>query len=553
MYDVIHNIADIIRKNTDPHQILNFMKRLLIVCLLLGILENPLYFLFLLASFISLRHIKGKRAAISTWLFIFTIDTIWIHISGISIISAIKERSQISLMAYVFRISPWRMCVSLLCSLPWVLFGENITRTHRELTISAKKKEQADRLPPIEFNFKNTSNILIVGITRSGKTVAMVSIMEYYIANGMFCVAISGKNGYAELYSMRTYVAALCRKYGRTLYVVSTNASDPEGRAYNPFAHMEYETLMDSILKVSDYSEEHYRVNMKTYIGYMYDVLKKSGIKISQESLVTYFDYDRLLKLVMSSYNDGLIDEATKDKAADIKNVAKIAKDSAARLDQYSYGTANSILNGRSPINLHSARKENAVVLFDLGGLSKDGISRDVATLACSELCDIIEKESNKSEIDRKLLVFDEVSVFANSDIGKIYSLAQSAGFQSVVGSQTLSMIDMVSEGLSDIIMDNSGQYCILQQEGDAETLSNRTGTVDTSEVTHKTNGMSYDGSGTEKYSKEFGVHPDVIKNLSMGEMIYCQKPKTGKKILGKVKWNYPMTEKELKFYSSLH
>ncbi len=96
------------------------------------------------------------------------------------------------------------------------------------------------------------------------------------------------------------------------------------------------------------------------------------------------------------------------------------------------------------------------------------------------------------------------------------------------LATQSIADLDAVDPTFSEEILENCGQYAILQLNSaqDAERMANLIGTYDTVETTRQTSGplLSASGAGTKKVVHEYKVSPDYIKALAPLCAVYYNK-----------------------------
>ena len=128
----------------------------------------------------------------------------------------------------------------------------------------------------------------------------------------------------------------------------------------------------------------------------------------------------------------------------------------------------------------------------------------------------------------RKMIILDELSFFADSSLLPILAAARSFGYQVILASQSIADLRKVSPEFADALLENCNQYTTLRLNNseDAETMSAIFGTYDSIETTFKTAHMMLDsaGAGTKKVVREFKVHPDTIKTLPNLRAVYYGK-----------------------------
>ena len=133
----------------------------------------------------------------------------------------------------------------------------------------------------------------------------------------------------------------------------------------------------------------------------------------------------------------------------------------------------------------------------------------------------------------RKRIIMDELSAYASEQILPLFSQSRAYGYQMIVATQSIADIKAVSDSYAERILENCGQYGILQlnDSGDAETMAKIIGTRSVIETTRKSQGDLLDSSsaGSKKVVQQFKVSPDMIKELKPLEVLFYSKKDTEK------------------------
>ena len=117
-----------------------------------------------------------------------------------------------------------------------------------------------------------------------------------------------------------------------------------------------------------------------------------------------------------------------------------------------------------------------------------------------------------------KDVILDELGSFATEQLLPICAQARSYGYQLIVASQSIADLEAVSDTFTERLMENCGQYCVLQLNSakDAEFMSNLFGTFVTTETTYVSLDQRLgDGvKGTKRLVHEYRISPDEIKGI---------------------------------------
>ena len=128
-------------------------------------------------------------------------------------------------------------------------------------------------------------------------------------------------------------------------------------------------------------------------------------------------------------------------------------------------------------------------------------------------------KENKKNPIS---VVFDEFGAVATSRFIELENKCRGAGIDLTMAVQTVADLDKVDPNLTIQILENSSNWFILKQRvaSSAELLSEAIGTVLSKKQTVMIEDGDKSGRGTERDVHELVAHPDIIKNLRIGQSI---------------------------------
>ena len=127
--------------------------------------------------------------------------------------------------------------------------------------------------------------------------------------------------------------------------------------------------------------------------------------------------------------------------------------------------------------------------------------------------------ESMKNAIS---VFFDEFGALVTPRFIELQNKCRGAGIQLYMAVQSASDIDRVDPKLTEQIIENASNLFILKQRLDlsASLFANAIGTVVTKKHTHVMEDGEVQSKGSEREANENLVHPDIIKNLRVGQCI---------------------------------
>ncbi len=374
------------------------------------------------------------------------------------------------------------------------------------------------------FNYDSRANTLIIGTTRSGKTTAMLNIIEKSLMDGEPVFVISGKTGFNDEDSMYTQLITLCKRYGRKLYSVSTNRMAKNNVIYNPFKYADVIGISNTMTVMAQFSDTHYEANFEFWVICICEILERAGKQKSLPNIMKLYQWEKFESVVRSLKESGVLSDDEEEEYLSYKEIAQIASQARARFLRYIKGNGSSIFIGSDAVSVEDVKNEGAVFMMDLDGLMYKDYSYALGTMFVSDLRTMISNETDFKR--KKLIVFDELSVFFSPLLPDIYSQASGFGYQSIAGSQSFADMDKISPDLAERIIENSHMFGFLLQNSaeDAERASRIIGTKKASEITRRKAGASYDDVGSSKVIDKYKVHPNVIKELEPLKMVYYDK-----------------------------
>ena len=110
----------------------------------------------------------------------------------------------------------------------------------------------------------NSKHVFICGTTGSGKTVAISNFIKSAIDKGYPALIVDGKGDIGEG-SILDITMRLAKPANKKVYVVNLN--DPvQSSPYNPFKNSSPTIVTDMLINMTNWSEEHYKLNTERYI-----------------------------------------------------------------------------------------------------------------------------------------------------------------------------------------------------------------------------------------------------------------------------------------------
>ena len=374
----------------------------------------------------------------------------------------------------------------------------------------------------------SAKHICICGTTGSGKTVALSNFIQRAVEMNFPLVVVDGKGDIGEG-SILDICQKLCRNSHKKLYVV--NLSQPaKSVKYNPFRNANPTMCKDMLVNMTEWSEEHYKLNTERYLQRLMQLLKMKGIPLSFSTIIRCIPIELFTSLSNDLLKNQLIDKNNHLLNLEIsKNSGKIATSAAARFSTIAESELGSIF-ANDGIDIYTAMQEKAIILFVLNPLMYPEVSPLMGKLAIIDAKQAVSK-CFEHRIERGFYIFDEIGSYASPALIDLVNKSRSANITSILAMQSLSDLDFTcGEAFKEQVIENCNNYLVLRQNSakNAEQWAEILGTRKTMEVTRQIEQQSRmittTGLGSVRPVREFLYHPDEIKSLKVGQGFYLSK-----------------------------
>ena len=373
----------------------------------------------------------------------------------------------------------------------------------------------------------NAKHVFVCGTTGSGKTVALSNFIKNAVDNNLPALIVDGKGDMGQG-SLLDIVQRL-NQGRRKVYVISLS-DPPHSDKYNPFLGASSAMATDMLINMTDWSEEHYKLNAERYIQRILQLLELGKIPLSFGKIIACMKQDKFTDLSKYLLEKELINkEEHADNLDLLKTSGKIAQSSVARFSTIAEGQAGKILSEKG-VNIAQALKENAIILFILNPMLHPVLSPAFGRLMLID-SKIAIGELFQSRIPRTFFILDEISSYATTALTDLVNKSRSANVTCVLATQSLSDLDFaVNEAYKEQIIENCNNYLILRQNSsvNAEHWANVIGTRRTMETTYQLQQRGLDvaqtGFGSARGVREFLYHPDDIKTMQVGQGVFLSR-----------------------------
>ena len=404
------------------------------------------------------------------------------------------------------------------------------------------EKGEIVRLTDRELN----QHMFIIGTTGAGKTVAILNIATHAAQKNYPLIFLDGK-GQVDLVAKLANIANDFNRKFR-VFTLRPEAIDDEYQqyvaSYNPFAAGTFTEWKNRILalfaEVKGKGQQHFALLEEELINSVAQVLFKACKNVDLEFLYqSLTNIDFIVELAERAGDSKL--------AHKLENMDKeLVKDVAIMLGLFvesSYGQLFKTDGVANVISLREAIENNEIILFLLDSSAYKSDTEKMAKLIINDI------NSSFAEIIKpkySYCVFDEFASYASSNLSDTVSLMRSKGMCAVIGTQSIVSVSLKSDETRRVAEElksccNTYLCLAINNEQDAEIMGKVFNTKDDFEVTTQID-VSVGGAtgmGSSKLIKAFNVHPEQLKNLTVGEGFLYRKVAKIKPVKIRVNFGY--------------
>lgn len=367
---------------------------------------------------------------------------------------------------------------------------KTITNAQDALGIDTKTRKE---LLLKEIDFRRHS--FIVGASGFGKT-NLISILQEHSLRLDKPIIFFDPKGDTE--ALKTF-QSICQKYDRPCYIFSEHYKDSV--SLNPILEGTVNQIVDRIMRSFEWSEPYYRDASRRSLTKALQQLEKKERPFTLKAV-----FDELAQME-SKENVGLL----------------------AKLEAIVVSDFGRILNSTGDgLTLSKIRHEKACLYIGLSTQGYGETATAVGKLFLGELLynsykTLSNSENPKAGLENPISIyFDEFGSLVTPEFIELQNKCRGAGMELTLAVQTASDIDRVNPDLTKQVIENAGNLFILKQRLDtsASLFSEAVGTILTKKKTHVFEDGEEQGRGSVREVNELLVHPDMIKNLGIGQCV---------------------------------
>ena len=208
----------------------------------------------------------------------------------------------------------------------------------------------------------DAKHVFICGTTGSGKTVALSNFIKRTIDKDYPALIIDGKGDTGQG-SILDIINTLNHENKKKVYVI--NLSDPTNSDhYNPFKGASPTVAKDMIINMTDWSEEHYKLNAERYIQRTLQLLEIGNYELSFKRIIKCLNLDKFMLLSKTLLDGELITKTQHLENIELAGTSgKIAQSSIARFSTIAESEIGGIF-ASDGVDIAQALQEKAIILF---------------------------------------------------------------------------------------------------------------------------------------------------------------------------------------------
>ncbi|MCF8060738.1 MAG: type IV secretion system DNA-binding domain-containing protein [Bacteriovoracaceae bacterium] len=377
-----------------------------------------------------------------------------------------------------------------------------------------------------ELNKK--AHTAIVGASGSGKTVLLDALMYEDMKQNKPVVYIDPKGDNETLLNFIN----LCKITGRDFYIFSEYWEGEGACKLNNVKDGSSTNIADRIFHSFTWSEEHYAQICYDALEEAVLILKANECEVSIEST-----YNKLIEITDPKLKDDCL-YARKDIQGILSRLRKIMRSDFGKK-----------LKGVDALSFCDIRESNKCVYIGLSVLGYAEIARslgkiilgDISYSAYRAYMHMTPMESGN--LKSMGIYIDELSAVITDEFIEILNKCRGAKMELTFAFQSPSDIAKHDPDLCIQVLENAANWFVFKQrlEDGAKVFSEAIGTIETKKQTIRVEEGEEKDQGSQRVVEELISHPNIIKNLNIGQCVLLRHYPTKVDLLN-VKYINPKT-----------
>lgn len=340
---------------------------------------------------------------------------------------------------------------------------------------------------------------ILIGSSGYGKTNTIILIIIDRLEQGLPVIFFDPK---ADFQAMSEFIK-VCHEYGNEPLVFSETY--PNSIKINPLRNGSVNQIKDRIMEAFVWTEEYYRDVASSTLTQIIWELKNENVPVSLRSIydLLVLKYDnkdtaglkaKLGSIIFSDFGP-LLEES--ENTYTIDDVRRLGLCLYIGLSTQGYG--------------ETARAVGKMITGDLIYHSYKTLTQDMI--------------SHGEELKPLSVIFDEFGSILTPRFIELLNKCRGAKIELTMAVQSVSDLDIYGRTLANQIMENCSNWIILKQRlaENASMLAESIGTYTTAKETKVIERGSETENGSVREVHELLVHPNIIKNLRVGQCILLQ------------------------------
>jgi hypothetical protein len=346
-----------------------------------------------------------------------------------------------------------------------------------------------------------TKHSFIVGASGYGKTNLISMLQENSLKSNKPIIFIDPKG---DMDALKTF-KRLCEQNNRPCYIFSEHYED--SITLNPVMEGTVSQVSERIMQSFEWSEQFYQNQARRS-------LNKALKKILEDGQV--FTLKRIY--------DYLCHIETKDNLGLLVQLENILESDFGKILSDDKGmTFSQIRDERACLYIGLSTQGYGQTAVGIGKLFLNELLYNSYTSLINENSQVRAKENPIS------VYFDEFGAIVTAQFIELQNKCRGAGIELTMAVQTASDINRIDPELTLQIIENANNLFILKQRLDegSSFFSSHIGTLMSKKLTYQTENGEEQSAGTVREVNELIVHPDIIKNLRIGQCVLLRQSPT--------------------------